>query len=241
MSNMKKYGFNSQNIKSLNNELIGRVIAKSNNIYNIITNSGEVNAEISDNLTDYPVIGDFVTIETQNGNNYIYSIINRKNKLIRKGEWDANSDSVIAANIDIVFIMISLANDFHIEKLKAYISIANKLNTETIIVLSKYKSDIPNNIINEINDLIKDMKVIKTPNISNEKAKIRSLIHEGQTVIFIGPEHDKINMINEIYGNINLINQLSLLPGGGIIIDTPEMRELGIENINILSKFADIL
>ncbi len=241
MCNMKKYGFNSQNIKIINNENVGRVIAKSNNTYIIITNSSEVKAEISNNLTEYPVIGDFVNIETKNSINYISKIINRKNKLIRKGEWDANSDYVIAANIDIVFIMISLTNDFHTEKLKAYISIAENLNTETIVVLNKFKSDIPINIINEINDLTKDMKVIKSSDISKEKAKIKGCIHDGQTVIFIGPEHDKIKMINELFENVNLINQLSLLPDGGILIDTPEMRELGIENINILSKFADIL
>lgn len=247
MKDMERFGFDRQNIDVSENESIGRIISRSHDIYKAITNSGEINAEISKSLkfdaktlADYPVSGDFVKIKTINGFNFITQIINRKNQLMRKGEWDANSDYLIASNIDTIFIMLSLDNDFHTEKLKAYISIASNLNTETIVVLNNNNSDIPDNIIDEINDLTKDMNVITSSDISKEKSKIQSYIKEGQTVIFIGPEHDKAKMVNKLFENINLENQLTLLSGGGILINTPEMRELGIESFHIAEKFADI-
>ncbi|WP_313343569.1 GTPase RsgA [Sedimentibacter sp.] len=244
MNGMEKYGLDSKNINISNNQTIGRIISRNHNTYKAITESGEINAEISDSfkyklgtMSDYPVVGDFVIIETQKGFNYISKIINRKNQLVRKGEWYANSDYLIAANIDTIFILMSL--DSHIEKLKAYISISSNINVEIIVILNKYES-IPEKILDEVKDITKGMNVIISSDISKEKAKIKSFMHEGKTTVFLGPEHDKAKMVNKLFDNINLENQLTLLSGGCILINTPEMRELGIESFHITEKFADI-
>lgn len=246
MNSMEKYGIDSKNINISGNQTIGRIVSRSHDTYKAITETGEINTEISDSfkyevktMSDYPVVGDFVIIDIKKGFNYISEIINRKNQLMRKGKWDANSDDLIASNIDTIFVLMSLNNDFHTEKLKAYISISSNINAETIVILNKGDL-IPEKTLDEAKDVTKGMKVIISSDISKEKNKIKDFIHEGKTVVFLGTEHDKIKLINKLFDNINLENQLTLLPGGGILINTPEMRELGIEGFHITEKFADI-
>ncbi len=251
---MKKYGL----IKKYYNEStlsdkqkIGRIISKESENYKVITELGVTAAEVSGKFkyeattpADYPVVGDFVVVEfnQQTADSTIQQILKRKNALIRKGEWDVNFDHVVAANIDTIFICLKLDIDFNIEKLQAYISIASKINSEQVVVLTECDSfsniDI---ILNEVKEHTKGMDVIVTSGMDGDGCRsVKSYIHEGKTIAFIGPEHDKIKIIDKLLGDINLKNDLVLLSGGGVLINTPEMRELGIESVNTTKKFADI-
>lgn len=251
---MKRYGLAKKYYSEANlsgNQKIGRIILRENENYKVITEIGICWAEISDrfkyeikSLFDYPVIGDFVTVEiNQDGyNSIIHEILQRKNELIRKGEWEVNYDQVVAANIDTIFICLSLNNDFNIKKLKAYISIANKCKAEQILVLTEGDSfNNIDNILNDIQEYTKDMDVVVTSGMDSDGCKsVKSYIQEGKTIIFIGPEHDKLRIVNKLLRNICFENDLVLIPGGGVLINTPEMRELGIESEDILKKFVDI-
>ena len=239
---MEKYGLDNNKVKVSDNQAIGRIISGNRDNYKAITQSGEITAEISDSfkykinsMSDYPVVGDFVLIESKNGFYYISDILNRKNQLMKKGAWDANYDCLIAANIDIVFIL----TDSDTENLKAYMSISSNINAETIILFNRDNSTSEKKLDN-IMDITKGLKVIISSDISKEKNKISDLMHEGETVVFLGPEHYKAKIVSEMFDSINLENPLTLLPNGAVLINTPEMRELGIEGFNITKKFADI-
>lgn len=242
MNNIDKYGALSESINISHNQTAGRIISKLHNTYKVIINSGEINAEISDsfkykteNISDYPVVGDFVIVEEQKGFHYISGIIPRKNQLVKKGAWDANSDYPVAANIDTILILTNL----HTERLKAYINISSNINAETVIILIRDESA-TQKTPDEIKDITKGMNVIISSDILKDKNNITSFIHKGKTVVFLGPEHYKAKMVNKLFDDIGLENQLTLLPGGAILINTPEMRELGIESFHIEQKFADI-
>lgn len=251
---MKKYGlikkyYNESNLPD--KQKIGRIISRESENYKVITELGVTAAEVSGKFkyeastpADYPVVGDFVAVEInqETANSTIQQILKRKNELIRRGEWDANCDYVVAANIDTIFICIKLDNDFNIEKLLAYISIASKINSEKIIVLTECDSfSNIDNVLNEVKEHSKGMDVIVTSGMDSDGCKsVKSYIQEGKTIAFIGPEHDKIKIVSKLLGDINLENDLVLLPGSGVLINTPEMRELGIESVNITKKFADI-
>lgn len=251
---MKKYGlvrkhYNESNLPD--KQKIGRIISKEAENYKIITELGVISAEVSDRFkyeartpSDYPVVGDFVAVEINRHpvNSTIQQILKRKNTLIRKGEWDVNHDHVVAANIDTIFICLKLNNDFNIEKLQAYISIASKINSEQVVVLTECDSfNNIDSVLTEVKEHAKGMDVIVTSDMDSDGCKsVKSYIQEGKTIAFIGPEHDKAKMVNKLLGDIHFGNDLVLLPDGGVLINTPEMRELGIESINITKKFADI-
>lgn len=252
---MKKYGLVEKYTGELflsHNQKIGRIISRDNENYKVVTEFGILESEISESLKfksksllEYPVVGDFVIIEIMKDkfNSTIQKILKRKNTLVRKGEWDVNYDHIVAANVDTIFICLSLNNDFNIQKLKAYISIASHCNAEPVVILSDYDSFINiDRILNEVKTHAKDMEVIVTSHMGSDSFKsVKNYIVNGKTAVFIGPEHDKSKIVNKILGDVHFENELLLLEGGGIIINTPEMRELGIESINITKKFADIL
>lgn len=253
-TDLKKYGFikkyfSMPNIPS--NQKIGRVISRHNENYNIITEIGEISASLSEgfkleakSLDEYPVAGDFVVVELEQGgfNSTIKRLIKRRNTLVKKGEWDVNYDHVVASNIDTIFICISLNNDYNIEKVNAYINISNKLNAESVLVLTECDSfNNIDSILSEVKSLANGMEVIVTSGMNSDGYKsIKNYIQEGSTVVFIGPEHDKVKIVNKLLGNVTFNNDLILLPSGGVLINTPEMQELGIESINITKKFADL-
>ena len=249
---MKKYGFIKKYESNISdNQKVGRIIAGHNENYKVITELGIIEAEVSDNfkyeaktLNDYPVVGDFVVVEINQptNNSTILNKLKRKNELLRKGEWDVNYDHIVAANIDTIFICLSLNNDYNTEKLKAYISIARNSNLEPIILLTECDSfNNIDKILNEVREHTKGLDVIITSGMDSDKFKsVKNYIHEGKTIVFIGPEHDKTKMANKLLGELQFENDLILLPGGGVLINTPEMRELGIESENITKKFADI-
>jgi ribosome biogenesis GTPase len=253
-TDIKKYGL----IKKIKNEhltdkqKVGRIISRNNENYRIITECGILAAEVSNklkyeakSLSDYPVVGDFVIVEIENNlyNSTIIEISERKNSLIRKGEWDVNYDHIVASNIDTVFVCLSLNNDFNIQKLKAYISIALNCNAESVIILSECDSfSNIDNLLNEVRKYTSGMEVIITSDMDSDSYKsVKNFIKEGKTAVFIGPEHDKSKIVNKILGEVHFEDELVLIKGGGIIINTPEMRELGIESENITKKFVDTL
>lgn len=251
---MKKYGlvkkyYNDSNLSYT--QRIGRIISRKNENYKVITEIGIIEAEVSDNfkyqaktLSDYPVVGDFVILDiNQDGfNSSILQILKRKNELMRKGEWDVNYDHIVASNIDTIFICLSLKNDFNTLKLQAYISIASKCKTESVLVLTDCDSfDNIDSILNNIKEYTNKMDVIITSDMDQDGFKsVKNYIHEGKTIVFIGPEHDKVRMVNKLLRDICFENDLILLPGGGVLINTPEMRELGIESENTTKKFAEL-
>lgn len=253
-TDIKKYGIiKKYNDKYLTDkQKVGRIISRDNENYKIVTECGILAAEVSNklkyeakSLSDYPVVGDFVTVEIDNNqfNSTIIEISERRNSLIRKGEWDVNYDHIVASNIDTVFICLSLNNDFNIQKLKAYISIALNCKAESVIILSECDSfSNIDNLLNEVSEHTSGMEVIVTSNMDSDGCKsVKSYIKEGKTAVFIGPEHDKSKIVNKILGDVHFENELVLIKGGGIIINTPEMRELGIESENITKKFVDTL
>ena len=127
--------------------LIGRVSTQYKNSFKVITENGEIAAEISGKfhysvkeLSEYPAVGDFVMIDrTDNlqGNGIIHHILTRKSVFARKMAGSKEEIQVVATNIDTVFICMSLNNDFNIRRLERYLSIAWDSGAIPVIVLTK--------------------------------------------------------------------------------------------------------
>lgn len=249
---------------------IARICEQHRERYKVITENGELNAVVSGKLVfqaqgkiHFPAVGDWVMvdrIEKDNGVAIIQHILSRKSAFIRKVAGMADEQQVIAANIDTIFICMSLNSDFNLRRIERYLTIAWDSMATPVIVLTK--SDLCESInlkLSEIASVSKELDVIvcSTENADGLDA-VQAYIKQGETIAFIGSSGvGKSTLINRLMGQ-NLLTtrqirendgkgrhatthrQLLLLPNGGIVIDTPGMRELQISMGDISKAFEDI-
>ncbi len=248
---------------------LGRVVAQYKDLYKVAAENSELIAEISgklryssEELSDYPSVGDFVMIDRDSnlsGNAIIHHILTRKSAFIRRAAGTANNVQVVAANIDTVFICMSLNNDFNLRRLERYLAIAWDSGAIPVIVLTKSDLcyDMPAKLA-EIRETAMGVDLIITSSMTQDGYKtILKYITAGQTVAFIGSSGvGKSTLINRLLGE-NLIEtreirkddkgrhtttsrELMLIPTGGAVIDTPGMRELGVESVDLAKTFTEI-
>ena len=265
--NMKDYGLNDRfiNESKMYNFSVGRIISQDKGLYKSITENGEFKAQISGKLrynairiSDYPAVGDFVMLDENDGNAVIHHVLNRKSAFIRKAAGTSHDDQVVAANVDTVFICMSLNKDFNLRRLERYISIGWDSGAVPVVVLTKSDlcSDL-DNIITDIEEVSIGLDIMVTSSLNEDYENIKKYIRYGQTVAFIGSSGvGKTTLINKLMGDdvfetkgirnddrgrhTTTKRELILLPDGGIVIDTPGMRELGIESADFSKSFADI-
>ncbi|USK68508.1 ribosome small subunit-dependent GTPase A [Peribacillus asahii] len=270
--NMKNLGLTEEFIqesKIYKNLFIGRVSMQSKNLFKVITENGEIAAEISGKfhysvkeLSQYPSVGDFVMVDrTDNsqGNGIIHHILTRKSVFARKVAGSKEDIQVVAANIDTVFICMSLNNDFNLRRLERYLSIAWDSGAIPVIVLTK--SDLCKEIevrLNEISSVAIGVEVLVTTSTSDKgHQSLTRYLSNGNTVAFIGSSGvGKSTLINCLLGQ-NILDtngirnddkgrhtttrrELIMLPNLGVVIDTPGMRELGIISADLTKSFANI-
>lgn len=269
---LTEYGWNRQYRTDEENCtcFTGRIISQEKGLYRTITEQGELFAEVSGKFrfhanspTDYPAVGDFVHMERKDlsANAIIHEVMQRKSVFIRKAAGKNYQEQVVAANIDIVFICMSLNRDFNLRRLERYLAVAWDSGAMPTIVLTK--SDLCEDVPGAIADVSKVAMGVDVILTSNKEAsgfqELRAYINTGKTAAFIGSSGvGKSTLINRLLGENRLdVNglrnddkgrhtttrrELFLLPGGGMVIDTPGMRELGLWDADegTSHSFADI-
>ena len=157
--NIKDYGL-KENILEKNdkNKIIARIIATHKDRYEIVCNNGNGFAKIKrgcyyDNPNSiYPTTGDFVLIEWNKfGDSMIYETLKRESSFSRTAassdrnrELHSQHEQLVAANFDYVFIMQSLNNNFNINRIERYLSLAWESGGIPVIILTK--SDLVQNV-----------------------------------------------------------------------------------------------
>ena len=248
---------------------VSRVLSQEKGVYRLISSQGEKWGEISGRFhydvqakSDYPAVGDFVMVDwnRSGANAVIHCVLPRKSSFIRKAAGEKNEEQVVAANIDTVFLCMSLNNDFNLRRLERYVSIAWNSGAVPVVVLTKGDlCEDPDSKLVEVSS-VAGVDVIVTNTINqNGYQQIYPYLTEGKTIAFIGSSGvGKSTLINCLLGEKHLDTnglrnddkgrhttthrELILLPSGGMVIDTPGMRELGmwVAGDGIDQTFSDI-
>lgn len=251
---------------------IGRVAIEYRSLYKVYTEDGEVFASVSGKMInsatgreDYPAVGDWVILDKINNQNdraIIRGVLKRKSSFSRKVAGNTFDEQIIATNIDIAFLCMSLNNNFNLRRLERYITMAWDSGSRPVVLLTK--TDLCEDMeekLEQISDILFGVDVHCISCVTKTGvSEVRNYLEKGITVAFIGSSGvGKSTIINELLGESRQITQevssigekgrhtttnreLVLLPEGGVVIDTPGMRELHILDVSdsIDTAFKDI-
>ena len=253
---------------------VARVVSVHKDSYTITKGRGEVFAELAGNLyytadspSDLPTTGDWVYANFYDDDSHaiIHGVLPRKTLLQRKTSGKSVDFQLIAANIDVAFIMQSLDSNLNLRRLERYLVMVHESDITPVILLSKcdlISEDEVEEIKKSITNIAPQANILAFSNLNGENIdSINNILLPGQTYCLLGSSGvGKTTLLNRILGSEQYETQsvsqshgkgrhtttsreLIQLENGALIIDTPGMRELG--NISVDSgldeTFSDIL
>lgn len=251
-------------------EVRARVIVQEKGLYTISYDGNENIAEVSGKFrydarepSAFPAVGDYVVASwPEDGSHSIISeVFPRRSAFVRKVAGMTHEEQVVAANIDTVFICMSLNQDFNLRRLERYIAVAWDSGATPAIVLTK--ADLCRDVSErkaEAESVAIGVDIIVTSAKEEDIDIISQYIVSGKTYAFIGSSGvGKSTLINTLIGDsvirtseiredddkgrhTTTHRELISLKNGAFVIDTPGMREIGIMNSEegIEAAFSDI-
>ncbi len=243
---------------NLNDFEIGRVISEHKERYIVKTERGEFEAEITGNLrfsaksrVDFPAVGDWVALTIFDSDfSIIHKILPRFSTILRQAVGQFGEIQIIATNIDYAFLVQAVDRDYNINRLERYLTICYTSKVSPIIVLTKtdlISEQVKAEIIESINQRIQNILVFA---ISNETQdgyeELEKIIEKGKTFCMLGSSGvGKSTLLNNLSGrrimrthsisqttgkgrHVTSHRELIILENGGILVDNPGMREVGI-------------
>jgi ribosome biogenesis GTPase / thiamine phosphate phosphatase len=235
-----------------------RVVAEHRERYVVRTEKGEYDAEITGHMRftakgreDFPAVCDWVEVTIfESDLAIIHRILPRASMISRKAAGQSGEIQVIAANIDFALLVQSVERDFNLNRLERYLTICYSSNVSPVIVLTKTDL-ISGSRLDELTESIqlriKNVPVIAISNETREGlSALSDFIEKGSTYCMLGSSGvGKSTLLNNLAGktimqtgsispdtkkgrHVTTHRELFVIENGGILIDNPGMREVGI-------------
>ena len=249
----------------------GRVSEQHRGAYVVLVESGEIRAEPAGRLSheasgfgDLPAVGDWVAVAYRASENAgtIQTVLPRRTKFSRKVALSVSEEQVVAANVDTVFLLSSLNEDLNLRRLERYLTLGWESGARPVIILTK--TDLCEAVelrVLEVQAIAFGVPVHAISSLTGDGLDVvRSYIEPGKTIALLGSSGvGKSTLVNTLVGEEILAvkeiresdgegrhttthRQLVPLPGGGLVLDTPGMRELQLweSSEGLGETFADI-
>jgi ribosome biogenesis GTPase len=237
---------------------VGRVISEHKERYIVKTAKKEYDAELVGNLrfsatnrSDFPAVGDWVAISEYDINRVlIHSLFPRKTTIERSAVGKYGEKQIIATNVDFAFIIQAVDRDFNINRIERYLTICNSSNVRPIIILNKIDliddSELAK-LVSEVSRRINNTPIIAISNETEDGIEtVKQSIISGMTYCLLGSSGVGKSTLSNILSGSELMKtsaisestnkgrhitshrELIVLESGGILIDNPGIRDVGI-------------
>lgn len=247
-----------QQTQNLDGFEVGRVALVHKDRYIVKTETADLDAEIIGKLrftaqspADFPAVGDWVALTAfDEGKALIHEVLERQTSLERKAVGKTGEVQIVAANIDFAFIVQSVNRDFNLNRIERYLTICYDSGVTPYIVLSKIDlvaAEEIDDIKLQIQTRIPNVQLITLSNVDGTGIEqLKAVIESGKTYCLLGSSGvGKSSLINSIAGDtlmktgaiseaadrgthVTTHRELTILNNGGIFIDNPGMREVGM-------------
>lgn len=247
----------------------GRVIAQHRGGYAVSTADGDLLADsprsVRSDRLNRPAVGDWVAAELRaDGKATVRAVLDRRSVFVRKAAGDAMREQVVAANVDVVLLVTSLDDDLSARRLERYLAVALESGAAAAIVISKVDLDGDRERAQALVAGVagaSDTPVHLLSTRSGEGlAAIRGYLQPGRTIALLGSSGvGKSTLLNALLGaevqrtaevrsdgkgrHTTTTRELFRMPGGGIVLDTPGMREMQLweTEVGLDEAFADVI
>jgi ribosome biogenesis GTPase len=248
----------------------GRVTIQHRGAYVLATEEGEVWSELPRRLLreaeaggTAPAVGDWVgwRRESIGRRAFVDVVLPRRSVFSRKAAWTETREQVVAANVDVVLLVQAVPDDFNARRLERYLTTAWNSGASPAIVLTKI--DLVDEVapyLGEVEQVAFGVPVYAVSNATGEGLDdLRAQLAPGRTIALLGSSGiGKSTIVNRLAGEELLATQdvrrdgrgrhttshreLVLLPGGGVVVDTPGMRELQLWSVDdgLEQTFGDV-
>ena len=248
----------------------GRVSLEHNQFYRVLTEGGERLAEATGRMKhaaegrdELPVVGDWVglRLDASSDRAQLREILQRRTRFSRKVAGRVTVEQVLAANIDTVFVVFAIAPTLKARGIERYLAASRRSGARAVVVLNK--TDLADDVEARVRDaqaVAEDTPVVA---VSAHEGfgidRMAAYLGEGQTVVLLGPSGvGKSTIVNRLIGeerlptgevrpwdsrgrHTSVHRELVVRAAGGVIIDTPGIRELQLwESEGLQDAFADI-
>jgi len=248
----------------------GRIVIQQRGGYRLVTEAGELDARASGVLmkaasdAERPTAGDWVAVEARPGETtaLVHHVLPRTTAFIRKASGPRGGAQVVAANVDVAFLVASLNADLNLRRLERYLATAYESGAQPVILLTK--ADLAEDIDGDVAEVEAvafgaPVLVVSARTGQGLEALFEHLA-PGRTAVLLGSSGaGKSTLLNALAGrelmavaeireddargrHTTTHRELVLLPCGGLILDTPGMRELGLwdAETGLSTAFEDV-
>lgn len=237
-----------------------RIFSQHRSVLEILTEQGTQRIDITPSMPAMTV-GDWILLDDQQ---HFLRLLDRSSVFSRKAAGTQINTQLIAANIDTVFIVSSLNQDFNLSRIERYLAMTHEAGVEAVIVLSKADlcAEDPQSYVEQLRRLDNLLEVLIVNGLDSDSvAQLSPWCQTGKTIAFMGSSGvGKSTLVNSLMGSEVQFTQsireddakgrhtttgrtLHVMPSGGLLLDTPGMRELQLLDCaeGLEATFADIV